>query len=112
MSCKVVITACTMPDIGVERGVLAEIAAEVVRAACNTSADVPAVARDGDALMVQWAPISTAVIQGLEQCRIISRYGIGFDMIDVRSAEARGIRVVANAEYCIREVAEHALARC
>ena len=110
MSCKVVITDCTMPDTGVERGVLAEIGAEVVRAACKTSADVLAVARDADALMVQWAPISADVIQGLERCRIISRYGIGLEMIDVRSAEARGIRVVANAEYCIREVAEHALA--
>jgi D-3-phosphoglycerate dehydrogenase len=110
MSYKVVITDCTMPDTGVERRVLAEIQADVVRAACRTPAEVLAVARDADALMVQWAPIPAEVIAGLERCRIISRYGIGLDMIDVTAAEKRGIRVVANADYCVREVAEHALA--
>jgi D-3-phosphoglycerate dehydrogenase len=110
MSYKVVITDCAMPDAGVERAVLEEIDARLVRASCKTSADVLEVGRDADALMVQWAPISAEVIQKLERCRIISRYGIGLDMIDVPAAEKRGIRVVANSEYCIREVAEHALA--
>jgi D-3-phosphoglycerate dehydrogenase len=110
MSYKVVITDCTMPDAGVERAVLGEIDARLVRASCKTGADVLEVGRDADALMVQWAPISAEVIQKLERCRIISRYGIGLDMIDVPAAEKRGIRVVANSEYCIREVAEHALA--
>jgi D-3-phosphoglycerate dehydrogenase len=110
MPYKVVITDCTMPDTGVERSVLAEIQAEVVRAACKTSAEVLAVARDADAVMVQWAPIPAEVIERLERCRIISRYGIGLEMIDLPAAEKHGIRVVANADYCIREVAEHALA--
>src|SRR5262249_17892738 len=77
MSFKVVITDCTMPDTGVERGVLSEIGAELVRASCKTSAEMVAVGRDADALMVQWAPISAEVIQHLDRCRIISRYGIG-----------------------------------
>src|SRR5215813_11720584 len=100
MSYKVVITDCTMPDTGVERGVLSEIGAELVRASCKTGAEVVAVGRDADALMVQWAPISAEVIQNLDRCRIISRYGIGLDMIDVSAAEKRGIRVAANSDYC------------
>ena len=110
MSVKVVITDCLMPDTGIERSVLSEIGADLVRASCKTPSEVLAVARDADALMVQWAPITADVVAGLHRCRIISRYGIGLDMIDVAAAEARGIRVVANTEYCIREVAEHALA--
>jgi D-3-phosphoglycerate dehydrogenase len=110
MSCKVVITDCMMPDTGIERAVLSEIGAEVVRAACKTSEDVLSVARDADALMVQWAPITADLIRQLERCRVISRYGIGLDCIDVAAAESRGIRVIANVDYCVQEVAEHTLA--
>jgi D-3-phosphoglycerate dehydrogenase len=110
VSCKVVITDCTMPDAGIEQAVLSEIDADVIRAACKTPADVLAIARDADAPMVQWAPITAEVIQQLERCRIISRYGIGLDCIDVVVAESRGIRVVANTDYCLQEVAEHTLA--
>jgi D-3-phosphoglycerate dehydrogenase len=110
MSYKVVITDCMMPDTGIERAVLSEIGAEVVRAACKTSEDVLSVARDADALLVQWAPITADVIQQLERCRVISRYGIGLDCIDVAAAEVRGIQVVANVDYCVQEVAEHTLA--
>jgi D-3-phosphoglycerate dehydrogenase len=107
---KVVITDCLIPDTGIERAILAEIGAEVIRASCKTAQDVIDVARDADALMVQRAPINAEVIGHLERCRIISRYGIGLDGIDVAAATARGIAVVANSDYCIREVAEHALA--
>lgn len=110
MSYKVVITDCLMPDTGVERAILAEIGAEVVRAACKTPRDVIDAAHDADALMVQRAPITAEVIGQLGRCRIISRYGIGLDGIDVAAAKDRGIAVVANSDYCIREVAEHALA--
>jgi D-3-phosphoglycerate dehydrogenase len=106
----VVITDCLMPDTGIESAILSEIGAEVIRASCKTAQDVIEVARDADALMVQRAPISAEVIGQLERCRIISRYGIGLDGIDVAAANARGIAVVANSDYCIREVAEHALA--
>jgi D-3-phosphoglycerate dehydrogenase len=107
---KVVITDCQMPDTGIERAILGEIGAEVIRAACTTPQDVIDVACDADALMVHKVPISAEVISQLKRCRIISRYGIGLDGIDVAAATARGIAVVANSDYCIREVAEHALA--
>jgi D-3-phosphoglycerate dehydrogenase / 2-oxoglutarate reductase len=76
----------------------------------HDAAGVIDVARDADALMVHKVPISAEVISQLKRCRIISRYGIGLDGIDVAAATARGIAVVANSDYCIREVAEHALA--
>ena len=67
MSFKVVITDCMMPDTGIERALLAELGAEVIRGACKTPAEVLAIARDADALMVQRAPIPAEVIQQLEQ---------------------------------------------
>ena len=110
MSFKVVITDCTMADAGIETEVLRAIGAEVLRYACKTPDEVVAAARDAHALMVQWAPITADVIRQLEHCQIVSRYGIGLDMIDLEAAREKGIRVVANTDYCIQEVAEHALA--
>ncbi len=57
-----------------------------------------------DALIVQWANIDSAVIQALRHCKVISRYGIGVDMIDLAAASERGIIVANVHDYCIEEV--------
>ena len=49
-------------------------------------------------------------LRGLKSCRAISRYGIGFDNVDIAAAEELGIVVSIVRDYCIDEVAEHALA--
>ncbi|MFW6139702.1 MAG: C-terminal binding protein [Spirochaetota bacterium] len=67
-------------------------------------------ARDADAVIVQFARITQDVIQGLEKCKIISRYAIGVDNIDVHAAKNKGI-VVANVPgYCLEEVSDNTLA--
>src|SRR6266851_2602976 len=66
--------------------------------------------RDAHALIVQWASISRPVIESLQNCRVISRYGIGVDMIDLEAASERGIPVCNVPDYCIDEVSTHALA--
>lgn len=61
-------------------------------------------------LTVGLMPIDAAAIAALERCRLIARYGIGVDTIDVAAATAQGI-VVANAPtYCVEEVSDHAAA--
>lgn len=66
---------------------------------------------DGEVILsVGLLPIDAATIGGFERCRLIVRYGIGYDTIDVAAATARGI-VVANAPtYCVEEVSDHAVA--
>ncbi len=67
-------------------------------------------AHDADALIVQFAKISRKVIEGLERCRIISRYAIGVDTIDVEAAREKGIVVSNVPDYCIEEVSDTAIA--
>jgi D-3-phosphoglycerate dehydrogenase len=57
-----------------------------------------------DALIVQWAHIDSTVIEALQHCKVISRYGIGVDMIDLAAASKRGIIVANVHELCIEEV--------
>lgn len=65
---------------------------------------------DADALMVQWAPITRAVIHSLRQCKVIVRYGIGVDNVDLAAAKDHNISVCNVPDYCIDEVADHAFA--
>jgi D-3-phosphoglycerate dehydrogenase / 2-oxoglutarate reductase len=65
---------------------------------------------DPDALIVQWAPVTAAVLDAAPRCRFISRLGIGYDMIDVAAATERGVAVANTPDYCVDEVVAHALA--
>ena len=76
---------------------------------CRSEDDVLAIARDADALMVQWAPITRRVMEQLARCRIISRYGVGVDMIDLQAA--RDHRRRANMQFDALNITP-ALTRC
>lgn len=109
MTWNVAITDLDMPSIEVERTELRAIDARLVRYDCKTPEDIIRDCRDADALMVQWAPLTREVIERLPRLKAISRYGIGYDMIDIDAAAERGIPVSNVPHYCIEEVATHAL---
>jgi len=67
-------------------------------------------AHEVTALMVQWLPITTDVMDTMPRLRFISRLGIGCDMIDIDAATERGILVANTPAYCTEEVATHTLA--
>ena len=67
-------------------------------------------ARECDAVLTRHAPIRAAEIRQLARCRIIARYGTGYDNIDVAAAAERGIIVTSVPDYCVDEVADHAFA--
>ena len=66
--------------------------------------------RDADAVITQFAPVNAAVIGAMQKSRVIVRYGIGVDNVDLAAAAAKGIPVCNVPDYCIDEVADHALA--
>lgn len=106
----VVITDYNYPDLSIEEKELARWGARVIPAQCKTPEDVLAVAKDADALISQYAPITRTVIQGLRRCKALGRYGIGVDNIDVQAATERGIAVINVPSYCEEEVSDHTMA--
>lgn len=106
---RVVITDHGFPSLRHEESTFAAAGAELVVAQCKTPDEVSAAVRDADAILVQWAPVNAAVIAGLTRCRVIVRYGIGVDNVDLAAAKARGIPVCNVPDYGINEVAEHAV---
>lgn len=66
--------------------------------------------KDADALMIREAPLSPALIDAMQQCKVIVRYGVGVDNVDLAAAKAKGIYVANVPDYGSEDVAEHALA--
>lgn len=107
---RAVITDHGFANLRHEEAILAAAGVELIVAQAKTPDAVIAAARDADALLVQWAPINAAVIAALTQCKVIVRYGIGVDNVDLAAAKAKGIAVCNVPDYGVHEVAEHAVA--
>ena len=90
---RVVITDHGFPNLKQEEAVFAQAGLNLTVAQCKTPEQVVAAAQGADALLVQWAPVTSAVIAGLDRCRVIVRYGIGVDNVDLAAARAKGIAV-------------------
>ncbi|MCD8197081.1 MAG: C-terminal binding protein [Lachnospiraceae bacterium] len=65
---------------------------------------------DCDALVVQFAKVTAEVIAAMTKCKVVARYAIGVDNIDVTAATEKGIYVANVPDYCIDEVANTAAA--
>jgi D-3-phosphoglycerate dehydrogenase len=106
---KVVVSDQVFPSVEVERGLLAGIDAELTVASGGME-EVLATAEDADAILNTYLPWDAVSIARLKKCRIIARYGIGIDNVDLAAASDRGIVVTNVPDYSVEEVATHALA--
>ena len=97
MPCIVRLNASTMPISAEERQTLAALEHRLVEVEGASDAEILAVARDADAIMIVSAYLHTAVVKELSRCRIISRIGTGVDKIDVDEATRRGIAGIRGA---------------
>src|SRR4030095_11222210 len=75
-----------------------------------TPEGIVAAAASSDALLVTYAKITADMIGKMPKCRIISRFGIGVDNVDIEAATGAGIVVTKVPDYCIDEVSDHAMA--
>lgn len=105
----VVLTDQVFPDVELERSMLADIDAELVIPGGDHAAVIDAAA-DADAILTTYMPIDAGDIARLRRPRIIARYGIGVDNIDVVAARSAGIVVTNVPDYSIEEVAVHTVA--
>ncbi|MGO1532337.1 MAG: C-terminal binding protein [Micrococcaceae bacterium] len=107
---KIVITDYEFPDLVPERSVFEghDVVLDVgpfpdayaLRSAC----------RDADGIINQYVQLDAEFIRTLDRCRVISRYGIGVNTIDVEAATAAGIMVANVPDGSLDEVSDHAAA--
>jgi D-3-phosphoglycerate dehydrogenase / 2-oxoglutarate reductase len=112
MATKVLVTDHVFADLETERAILEPHGAEVVLASGTSEAELIGAAGDCEAMLVCFAKVPESVVAAAADggCRIISRYGIGYDNIDVAAATERGLLVTYVPDYCLDEVADHSLA--
>ena len=107
---KVLVTDAEYTSLDIEADVLTAADHQLVVASCRTPEDVIEAAAGADALLVQYAPITADVLEALPQLRLVSRYGVGVDVVDTAAASERGVWVCNVPDYATVEVAMHAAA--
>ena len=106
---KVLITDFDYGDVDIEHRILEDAGLEVAEAQCRTEEDVVEAGREVSALLTQYAPITAKVLAELPELRMVGRYGVGYDVVDIGAARERGVWVANVPDYCTEEVAAHAL---
>ena len=106
----VAVTDSVFPNLDGARKVVSRVGAELRLAKAPTAEAIVEVARDADAVLITYAKLTTEIIEQMTKCRIISRFGIGVDNVDIATATRKGIVVTKVPDYCIDEVSDHAMA--
>ena len=107
---KVVITDREYADIENEKRILSELDVDLYDYQYRDMDNILKVAKDADAIIVQYAKMPRELIEQLDNCKIITRYAIGYDGIDTEACTDCGIYFCNVNDYCREEVATHALA--
>src|SRR4051794_6834145 len=101
---KVVLLKHGYPSIRQEREIVTAAGGLFVDADPITEEDALRECEDADAILVRWLPITPDLIGRLRRCRIIVRYGVGYDNVNVQAATDAGIIVGHIPNYCLDEV--------
>jgi D-3-phosphoglycerate dehydrogenase len=107
---RVLVTDHTFAPLDVEEALLQPLGAVLDAHQCKTAEQLLPLVADADAVLTQFARVDAPVIAAMKRARVIVRYGIGVDNVDLEAARAHGIPVCNVPDYCIDEVADHTLA--
>ncbi len=102
---KIVFVDRILPISEYEKNIIEEFGCTVEQYDAIQPNEILEVAKDADAIMTVGGKFTREVIEGLEKCKVIGRYGVGVDNIDLDAATEKGIVVTYVPIYCQEEVA-------
>ena len=94
MTFIVAVTDSVFPSLDPEHRVLDPLGVDLRPAQCRSEEEIIALAQEADAVLNCYAKMTARVIEGLRRCRLIARYGIGVDNVDLAAATRARIVVV------------------
>ena len=109
MTPRVLITDHRFDSLEVEKTILEQAGCQVVEGQHTTPESLLTALTEADYAITQFAPFNADVVSSMDRCRVIVRYGVGVDNIDLEAARRHGIPVCNVPDYCMDEVADHAL---
>ena len=107
---QVVITDCDHGSIEEEKEESGRVRAELILAQVQKEEDLIRACKEADGLLNQYALLTRKVLESLPKCKVISRYGVGVDSVDLKAATDLGIIVANVPDYCMDEVASQTVA--
>jgi len=99
MSFVVVVTDYVFPSLELEQRVLAPLGVELRPRQCKSEEEIIELTQGADAVLNCYAKMTARVIEKLGRCKIIARYGIGVDNVDLGAATRAGIVVTNVPDY-------------
>lgn len=108
MTSSLAVLDTTYPDVVIERGEAARYGIDVVD--LRGRHDSSALPDHCEGVLVQYTRIDGAFLDRNPVVRVVGRYGVGLDTVDLAAATARGVTVRNVPDYCTDEVATHASA--
>ena len=107
---KIAITDYSFPNLEIEEAILHPLGHDLVAwKEKRSTSELCQLVADADAVITQFAPVNADVIASMKRAKVIVRYGIGVDNVDLDAARERGIPVCNVPDYCVDEVADHTL---
>ena len=96
-------------DFGIQEKIFTEAGIDFILEDCQSEDEIIEKCKDADILLVIYQKITPRIMDALPNVKVILRYGIGYDCIDVDAATERGIKVCNSPLHCLDEVATHAV---
>lgn len=106
----VCVTDCRHASYEIERAILKDAEIDLQFCNCATPQDIAAQCKDADGILLDLAPMTAEAIAGLKHCKVINRYGVGYDNVEIKAAHEAGIKVTYVPDYCMEDVSDHAMA--
>lgn len=107
---KVYVTDYEYASLDEEKEELEKYGIELIAKQCKTEDDIVRECKDADGLLDQYAPIGRKVIEALPNLKVVARYGVGFNTVDLAAATEYGVCVINVPDYCQDEVSNQAFA--
>jgi D-3-phosphoglycerate dehydrogenase len=107
---KVYVAEKSYMDYSAEKEIVEKAGGKLFFARCKNEKDIIEQCSDANALLLRQTPIGEKALGKLNNLHVISRYGVGYDNVNIEAANNHGVVVTIVPDYCISEVADHTIA--
>jgi D-3-phosphoglycerate dehydrogenase len=107
---KVYVVETSYDDYSIEKRIVEEAGGALEFARCTSEEEIIEQCADAYGLLLRQAPVGEKTFHALTDLRVVSRYGVGYDNVDVAAATHAGVVVTIVPDYCVAEVADHTIA--
>jgi D-3-phosphoglycerate dehydrogenase len=106
---KVYCTDYDYADLNIEKNIYSKHGIEFIPLQCKSEGDLIKLGKDADGLHNQYLKITELTFKNLKNLKVITRYGVGLDNIDLEQAKKYNVKIKNVPDYCVDEVSNQCL---